>query len=279
MAGVFLLLLVFPTGQVPSQRWRRPAKLALSGFAFIWLVISTAPGHLDAPFEAYENSLAFTSNDVYVVVIFPVIGLCLVCVALAAIGLILRFRRSRGDERQQYKWLAGSAGLLVVALPFGAAFDFLGIANAAFGIALTLLPISVGIAILRYRLYDLDLVVRRTLVYGVLSALLAGLYFGIVLAFQQMFSGFAGGSDLAIAVSTLAVAALFRPVRGRIQALVDRRFYRRRYDAQQTLEAFSARLRDEVDLEALGSELGGVVQETMEPAHVSLWLLPSRERA
>jgi hypothetical protein len=278
MAGVFLLLLVFPSGRIPSPRWRPVAGLVLVGFAAIWIVISTAPGHLDPPFEAFENPLAVTSSNSYIIVTYPIIGACLVCVALAAINLLLRFRRSRGEERQQYKWFAASAGLLLLTLPFAAAFDFSEVAGAAFGIALIALPVSVGIAILRYGLYEIDRIVNRAVVYGALSALLAGLYFGIVLALQQVFSGFAGGSDLAIAISTLAVAALFRPVRSRIQALVDRRFYRRKYDAQRTLEAFSARLRDEVDLEALSVELRQVVNETMQPAHVSLWLREAEER-
>jgi hypothetical protein len=275
MAGVFLLLLVFPSGRLPSPRWRRVARLVLIGFAAVWLVISTAPGHLDPPFEAYENPLAVTSSKGYIVVIFPIIGVCLVCVAATAGHLLLRFRRSRGDERQQFKWFAASAGLLLVSLPFSAAFNYSDVAGAVFGVALIALPVSVGIAIFRYRLYEIDLIVRRTLVYGVLSALLAGLYFGIVLALQAVFSSFAGGSDLAIAISTLAVAALFRPVRGRVQEIVDRRFYRSKYDAQKTLQAFNARLRDEIDLDALAVELRAVVQETMQPAHVSLWLRSS----
>jgi hypothetical protein len=236
------------------------------------VIISTAPGQLEPPVEAFENPLAFTSNDGYVTLVFPIIAICLVCVGLAAISLLLRFRRSRGDERQQFKWLAASAGLLLVLMPIQYVFEFSGVAGAFFTVVLFALPVSVGIAILRYRLYEIDRIVNRAVVYGALSALLAGIYFGIVLAMQKVFSSFTGGSDLAIAVSTLAVAALFRPVRRRIQEIVDRRFYRAKYDAQETLEAFNARLRDEIDLDSLSGEIRAVVQETMQPAHVSLWL-------
>jgi hypothetical protein len=134
------------------------------------------------------------------------------------------------------------------------------------------LPLAIGIAVLRHNLYDIDLIVRRTLVYAVLSGALAVLYLGVVIALQAAFSAFAGGSDLAIAGSTLVVAALFRPARRRVQDFVDRRFYRRKYDSQRTVDAFSSRLRDEVDLEALSAELRQVVAETVQPRHVSLWL-------
>ncbi len=239
---------------------------------------STAPGKLDPPFEAFENPLAFTDSQSYLAIAWVLIGACLVAIAAAAVSLLRRFRRSRGEERQQFKWFAASAGLLLLTLPFSAIFNWSGVAGAIFGIALIALPISVGIAILRYRLYELDVIIRRTLVYGGLSALLAGLYFAIVLALQEVFSSFAGGSDLAVAVSTLAVAALFGPARRRVQHAVDKRFYRRRYDAQQTLETFAARLRDEVDLDALGSELRTVVRDTMQPSGVSLWLRPAQEK-
>jgi hypothetical protein len=191
---------------------------------------------------------------------------------LAGIGLLLRFRRSLGEEREQFKWLAASAGLLVAILPFSAAFNYSGIADKAFGIALIALPISVGIAVLRYRLYEIDRIISRALVYGSLTAVLGAAYVGLVLVGQWLFSSFAGGSDLAIAVSTLVVAALFLPLRSRLQGLVDRRFYRSRYDAQRTLESFGARVREEVDLEALSVDLRGVVAETVRPVHVSLWL-------
>jgi hypothetical protein len=271
MAGVFLLLVVFPGGRVPP-RWRRVVPLVLTGFGFVWLVISTAPGKLEAPLQRFENPLAVTQSDLYIAAIVPVIVICLVSVAVAAVNLVLRFRRSRGDERQQFKWLAASAGFLVAALPFGAAFDYSGVVGGVMTAALIALPVSVGIAVLRYRLYEIDRIVSRTLVYGALTVVLGAAYAGLVLAGQAVFSAFAGGSDLAIAVSTLVVAALFLPLRGRLQRFVDRRFYRRRYDAQRTLEAFGARLREEIDLATLESDLQSVVGETMQPAHASLWL-------
>ena len=273
MAGVFLLLVLFPTGHPASPRWRRLAVTVTAGFAIIWALISTAPGPIDPPFQAYDNPLAFTSDDHYLIVPIAIIVLCLVSVAAAAIGLLVRFRRSKGAERQQFKWFAASAGLLLVSLPVAAVFNFSSsLGGAPFAIALLALPVSIGIAVLRYRLYEIDRLINRGLVYLTVTALLAGLYFAIVIGLQALFSGLTRGNDLAIAGSTLAVAALFRPVRARIQAFVDRRFYRRRYDAQQTLDAFSTRLRDEVDLDELGHDLGGVVRETMQPAHVSLWI-------
>jgi hypothetical protein len=272
MAGVFLLLLLFPTGRLPSPRWRPVVKLTLAGFAVTWVMISTSPGRLDPPLDAYRNPLAVTSNDAYFVLILPIIGFCLLTVAAAAVSLLIRFRRSRGVERQQFKWLAGSAGLMLVSLPFATASDFLAIPGFVLSVALTALPVSVGIAVLRYRLYDIDRIIRRTLVYAVLTAGLAGLYFGAIVALQQVFSSVAGASDIAVAGSTLAVAAIFRPARSRIQAVVDRRFSRRTYDAERTLAAFATRLREEVDLDALCGDLVAAVTETIEPAHVSVWL-------
>jgi hypothetical protein len=278
MAGVFLLLLLFPSGRLPSPRWKPVAIAVLAGFAMIWVIISTSPGQLEPPLGAFENPLALGEGSGYVAIIWPIVAACLVCVGLAAISLLLRFRRSRGEERQQFKWLATSAGLFLLLLPIQYLYsEFSGAAGAAFTVVLIGLPVSVGIAVLRYRLYEIDVIVRRTLVYGVATAALAGLYFGIVLALQEVFSSAAGGSDLAIAVSTLAVAALFRPVRGRVQALVDRRFFRRKYDVQQTIADFNSGLRDQVELDALSAELQRVVGQTMQPAHVSLWLRAPRE--
>jgi hypothetical protein len=194
-----------------------------------------------------------------------------------ALSLIVRFRRSGPAQREQLKWVMFTAGLVLVMFPAAAlTYDTtpLLVAVTAVGsaCAATLIPISTGIAILRYRLYDIDRLISKTLVYGSLTVVLGAAYVGLVLAGQAVFSSFAGGSDLAIAVSTLVVAALFLPVRSRVQRFVDRRFYRRRYDAERTLEAFGARLREEVELETLTSELRHAVEETMQPAHVSLWL-------
>jgi len=193
--------------------------------------------------------------------------------ALASMAALLsRFRRSHSVERQQLKWMAAAAALAVAAFFLNGLLDQVFGVNSFFMLPLALLaiPAAATVAILRYRLYDLGRVVNRTLVYGALTFTLGATYLVLVLIVGLA----VGESDLAIAASTLAIAALFRPARARIQALVDRRFYRRRYDAAQTLDAFSGRLRDEVDLETLGAELRAVVGQTMRPTKVTLWLRP-----
>jgi hypothetical protein len=196
---------------------------------------------------------------------------------LAAVSLVLRFRRSRGEERQQLKWFTYAVALL----PLFVLADFLPGTGGSLvsAVPLVFLPVAAGIAILRYRLYDIDRLINRTLVYGLLTALLAGVYAGTVLVLGQVFGGV--GRDppsWVVAGATLAVAALFQPARRRIQAVVDRRFNRRKYDAAKTVEAFSARLRDELDLDTLSAELLVVVDQTMQPRQASLWLRPSTGR-
>jgi hypothetical protein len=192
----------------------------------------------------------------------------------AAGSLIVRWRRARGVERQQLKWLAYAAGLLVVAQLSASMLPrplFLVVSYTA----ALLFPVATGIAVVRYRLYDIDRLINRTLVYGLLTALLAGIYAGVVLVLGQLFGGIGEEApSWAVAGATLAVAALFQPARGRIQAVVDRRFNRRKYNATKTVEAFSTRLRDEVDLDTLSAELLAVVDETVQPARASLWLRP-----
>ncbi len=270
MSGVFLLLLVFPSGTLSSRAIRRFAVLGLLDFAAIWFIIATS-SDLEPPLRAYDNPLVLTTSEVYVALGVALVAACLVSLVVAAVIVVRRFRRSRGDERQQFKWFATSAGFLVVTVPIATAFNWTGIGAIVITFQLIALPVSVGIAVLRYRLYEIDVIIRRTLVYGALSALLAGTYVAVVIGLQALFSSFAGGSNLAIAVSTLAVAALFMPVRSRVQRFVDRRFYRRRYDAQRTLEGFGARLRDQIDLGTLEHDLRAVVTETMQPSHASVW--------
>jgi hypothetical protein len=205
----------------------------------------------------------------------------------AVISLLVRFRRARGDERQQIKWFTSAAALsLVWILVFGQA-SLRGLPEVIVALSSLLvipsIPIATGIAILRYRLYDIDLLINRTLVYGTLTVTLVAVYFGGIVLLQgignvvlqvpfRTLTGQADQPQLAIVVSTLVIAALFNPLRRRIQSFIDRRFYRRKYDAAKTLEAFSVKLRDETDLDALSADLVGVVRETMQPAHVSLWL-------
>ncbi len=268
------LSLLFPTGRPLSPRWW------LAGIAAgIGLVVTTTFGEatvdtlsLVGDTRQVPNPYAFSAP---LVVVGLGLGLVLLITGILACvaSLVIRFRRSNGSERVQLKWIVASLVFMAVAAVVGA--TLWAVTELAFvitGLGLTAPPLATGFAILRYRLYEIDRIVNRTVVYALVSAILAGFYFGIVLALQQVFSGFTRGNDLAIAGSTLAVAALFRPARARIQAFVDRRFYRRRYDAEQTLAAFSARLRDEIDLQALETELGHVVDETMQPAHISLWI-------
>jgi hypothetical protein len=201
--------------------------------------------------------------------LFPALAL------MAAAALVVRFRRSRGVEREQLRWLmytaAVSVGLLLIGFltPPGPAADVAQVASL-FGIGL--LPIAIGIAITRYRLYDIDVLIRRTLIYAVLSAVLLATYVGGVALLQAILAPLTAGSGVAVAISTLAVVALFQPVRTRIQATVDRRFYRAKYDAERTLDVFAARLRDEVDLAALEGELLDAVNDTVQPAYASVWL-------
>jgi hypothetical protein len=196
--------------------------------------------------------------------------------------MFVRLRRATGVERQQIKWFAYAAAVAVSGSIVGHSLflatdaSWLLWAGLIPGMVGVLgMPVAMGIAILRYRLYEIDLIINRTLVYGSLTAILATLYFGGIVVLQRLFVALtAQESQLAIVASTLAVAAIFNPLRRRIQALVDRRFYRRKYDAAKTPEAFSVKLRDETDLDALSDDLVGVVKETMQPAHVSLWLRP-----
>jgi hypothetical protein len=199
----------------------------------------------------------------------------------AVISLFVRFRRARGDERQQIKWFASAAALSLLWIFVLDASTLSGVPGAIAVLSgllvLPSIPIATGIAILRYRLYDIDNLINRTLVYGSLTLMLVLVYFGGVTATQVVFTALTSQEEqpqLAIVVSTLVIAALFTPLRRRIQSFIDRRFYRRKYDAAKTLEAFSAKLRDETDLDALGDDLVEVIRETMQPAHVSLWLRP-----
>jgi hypothetical protein len=281
---VFLPLL-FPNGRLPSRRWRWVAWLgSLSiGLNFVMAVILLWPQRgpaLVGPEGAAEEG---TSHTMFVVVEFAAFPMMVVAGLGAVVSLFFRFRWARGGERQQIKWFA-SASALTFAFVF--AWNFLldaegGLLQATLAVVSLLLvptiPVATGIAILKYRLYDIDRIINRTLVYGSLTATLALVYFGGVALIQVLFRTLAGQEEqpqLAIVVSTLVIAALFAPLRRRIQSFIDRRFYRRKYDARKTLEAFSAKLRDETDLDALNGELVSAVRETMQPAHVSLWLRP-----
>jgi hypothetical protein len=271
-AATFLLLL-FPNGRPPSPGWRVVAWCAGAGIALLLLGESLLPG----PLDDYPEVVNPYGVDGWVPEVLAAIAFLALMVAIVGspLSLIMRFRRAGREQRQQIKWLALAGAVAGVTFVLAlASYEALpdGAADGAIMLSILMLPVAAGMAILRHRLYDIDVVINRTLVYGALTATLAAAYLGSVLLLQLALSPLTEESDLAIAGSTLAVAALFRPARARIQHAVDRRFYRRRYDAARTLESFGVRLRDEVDLDALGGELRAVVSDTMQPAHVSLWL-------
>jgi hypothetical protein len=283
-------LLLFPDGHLVSRRWRPVA----------WLVegASTAAFLANALDPESPSSLAGISRPLglggpageAVQALAVVLQLLQVVLLLAAgLALVVRFRRSRGAERQQIKWVALSGALSAIVT---AAFwlsggwdwaarlgDWEYLVVLPYSLAVVAIPAAIGVAILRYQLYDIDLLINRTLVYGMLTVGLGLLYWGSVIVLQQVLRPLTQGSELAIIGSTLAIAALFQPARSRIQAAVDRRFYRRKYDATQTLAAFSATLRSEVDLDSLSRELLAVVRQTLQPDCASLWLRPRPGRA
>jgi len=277
--GVFILLL-FPTGRLPSRRWRWLGWLTMA-FVFVGVISGAfTSGPVDGlgPLRNPLGIEGFTNG--YKAILYPMAPFLY---AASALSVFVRLRRATGVERQQIKWFAYTAGLFAIAivlqimtLAVETPLWFERAEFAFFTAAGTANTVSIGIAILKYRLYEIDIIINRTLVYGSLTATLVALYFGGIVVLQRLFVVLTGeSSTLAIVASTLAIAALFNPLRRRLQGLVDRRFYRRKYDARKTLEAFSAKLRDETDLDALSDDLVGVVRDTMQPAHVSLWLRSS----
>jgi hypothetical protein len=296
--GAFALIatflpLIFPDGRLPSRRWRWAAWLAVSSLALfgVTALLGFGTSSQDYRLPFLHNPLGIelpAALSSLLSAIYPLVALA--AEAAGAAAMVSRFRRAKGDERQQLKWFAYAAvlGAIVflvlvilntVELPISLE-DRIRLGTFLFDLLVAGFPIAVGVAILKYRLYDIDIIINRTLVYGALTAALALVYVGCVVVLQTLVSAFTnqGHSELVTVASTLVIAALFTPLRRRIQISIDKRFYRRKYDAAKTLAAFSAKLRDETDLDALSADLLNVVDETMQPTHVSLWLqIPERE--
>jgi peptidoglycan/LPS O-acetylase OafA/YrhL len=273
--GITLPALLLPNGHLRSRRWRLVVITSVTGFVLATVGGALAPGPLEE--LGIDNPLGLAGPAGDVASVLTIVGVLLHWWSLppAAVCVILRFRSSRGVERQQMRWVAaGAAGAvagLLLSLPsgLGIAPDF--VSHIVYP-ALLLPPVAIGVAVLRYRLYDLDRVISRTLTYGLLTVLLGLGYAGVVLGLGRLLPE---GSSLIVAAATLATVAAFSPLRRRVQALVDRRFNRRRYDAARTVEGFATRLRDQVDLDALHGELLAVVDQTMQPTRASLWLRPA----
>jgi len=286
LTGTFLFLL-FPDGHLPSRRWRPVAILSGVVVATLTLALYLTPGELvEGPGKGRRNPLGVQAwSPALEVVLEALILAFALCIASSATGLVVRFRRARGIERQQLKWLATAAAFVGAAFVFGISASYavpddrpqpaaLEVFDQLSFLLFALIPLAIVVAVLRYRLYDIDVVINRALVYGSLTATLVAAYLGSVLLLQLALRPLTERSDLAVAASTLAVAALFGPARRRIQVAVDRRFYRHRYDAARTVAGFTARLRQQIDLDAIGADLVRTAGDTVQPTGASLWLLP-----
>jgi hypothetical protein len=270
------ILLLTPTGSLPSPRWRWWAILTAATPITLLLVVPLVPNPADRPYQSPTSPFDLQGLSGALLVVFQVALAVILLAVAAAASLVVRFRRASGVERQQLRWVALAAAVIallfvviVAAVAIGApALPDPGLVGTA---CLVVLTLGISAATLRYRLYDLDRIISRTLAYGLLTVLLGLGYASIVLGLGGMVGR---DSSLVVAAATLAVAAAFQPARRRIQGGVDRRFNRRRYDAAQTIAAFSARLREEVDLDTLTAELLAVVEQTMQPTRASLWLRP-----
>jgi hypothetical protein len=276
--GLLLLgfvLLLTPTGKLPSPGWRWWARAMVAVPLLLLVLVTLAPGSVDASQQVLGSPFGFGGlSGVLLVANQLALAFTTLAVAVCAGSLVLRFRRAYGVERQQLRWVAVAAALLVVAAGValvGLALGAPEVVTWAISAWVAGLPLAIGAAVLRYRLYDLDRIISRTVAYGLLTLLLGGGYAAVALGLGQLLGR---DSSLVVAAATLAVAAVFQPARHRIQQAVDRRFNRRRHNAAETIQAFSDRLRDQVDLDTLSSELLAVVEETMQPNQASLWLRP-----
>ena len=275
IVGVGFVLLLPPTGSLPSPRWRWWARVAAAAPIVYLAALTLTPQPLDPAYRSVTNPLGLQALPPPITVIAHLAsGITGIAVVVGALSLVVRFRRARGVERQQLRWVALAAVLAsgaILAVLAGMAIGDPGLLIWAAGSSFAILLPAIGAAILRYRLYDLDRILSRTLAYGLLTVLLGGGYALVVLGLGRLLGR---DSSPAVAGATLAVAAAFQPARRRVQDAVDRGFNRRRYDAARTVDAFAARLREQVDLDALSAELLAVVEQTMQPTSVSLWLRP-----
>jgi hypothetical protein len=276
---VLFVFLYFPDGRLPSPRWRPVAWLVLMSAALAVAPFAFGPGPLEGSSGGSRivNPVGIEGSAKLLDLFERASLVLLVPVSVALISsFVVRFRRARGDERQQIKWVAYGVALFtlaIVVVSIWPSFDRSVVGSVLFLVGFLAIPSAMALAILKYRLYDIDVVINRTLVYGALSVTLALVYFGSIALLQGIWIALTGqSSQLAIVASTLLIAALFNPIRRRIQSFIDRRFYRRKYDAVKTLQDFSIRLRNETDLDALGDQLVGLARETMQPAYISLWL-------